>query len=347
MIKRIMVPLDGSHLAEQALPLAQSLASSFNSELLLAMAVPSGHYVNEVHEGILVEAGRLASEQYLDSTKMRLAGEGLRVSTAVRTARPHMAISSLCDQERVDMIVMTTHGRSGVTRWTMGSVADRVLRTTNTPVIMIHPKAHGAPPSEIGRVVVPLDGSELAEAALPVARQMAKTLKLSLHLVRVVVPPAAMFGGEYVPGAPAVLEELEVEAGQYLEKTTEVLKSAGFTVTAVVRTGTPAEVVLAEACEPGDLVVMSTHGRSGVDRWFLGSVADAIVRHGDIPVLVVRSWVTLDKMEYEETTPLAVAGIPPVIPVPNMTEHDEPVPAGNRQPARRGNRPDARGRQLR
>ena len=192
-----------------------------------------------------------------------------------------------------------------------------------------------------------LDGSELAEAALPLAQRMAKAMKAKVHLVRAVVPPTAIFGAEYLPGTLPVLEEMEAEARQYLETTAEKLRSTGLTTTVVVRTGIPAEVILAEACEPGDIVVMSTHGRSGVDRWFLGSVADAVVRHGDIPVLVVRSWVTLDKPEYSETTPLVVAGIPPVIPVPEMSDHEEPAAAGKGKPARRGNRPEARGRQLR
>jgi nucleotide-binding universal stress UspA family protein len=348
MIKRIMVPLDGSHLAEQALPLARTLASTFEAELLLTMAVVSGdHYVNEETEGMLAEAGRLASEQYLGATQQQLANEGFHVRTAVASARPHIAISSLCDLERVDLIIMTTHGRSGVTRWTMGSVADKVLRTTNTPLILIHPTPQGAPPSAIARIVVALDGSELAEAALPLAQRMAKAIKAKLHLVRAVVPPTAIFGAEYLPGTLPVLEEMEAEATRYLETTVEKLQSTGLTTTAIVRTGIPAEVILAEACEPGDIVVMSTHGRSGVDRWFLGSVADAVVRHGDIPVLVVRSWVTLDKTEYSEATPLVVAGIPPVIPVPEMSEQEEPAAAGKIKPARGSHRPEARGRQLR
>jgi nucleotide-binding universal stress UspA family protein len=348
MIKRIMVPLDGSQLAEQALPLARVLASTFKAELLLATAVGSpDHYVNEVNAGVLAEAGRLVSEQYLTTKEQQLADEGFHVRSAVAEARPHMAISSLCDRERVDLIVMTTHGRSGVTRWTMGSVADKVLRTTSTPVILIHPTAHGAPPSAIERIVVALDGSELAEAVLPLAQRMAKAMKANVHLVRAVVPPAVIFGAEYLPGTLPVLEDIESEARQYVEAVAGTLKSSGLTTTTEVRAGIPAEVILAEASQPGDLVVISTHGRSGVDRWFLGSVADAVVRHGDIPVLVVRSWVTLDKPEYAETTPLVVAGIPPVIPVPEMSELKEPAAAGKGKPPRRGNRPEARGRQLR
>jgi len=348
MIKRIMVPLDGSRLAEQALPLAGTLASAFAAELLIATATTtSDHHESDDRFGLLNEAGRLAAEQYLEATEQELGAKGFRVSTAISTGRPHIAISSLCDLERVDLVVMTTHGRSGVSRWTMGSVADKVLRTTNTPLILIHPTAHGSTPGTIGRVVVALDGSELAEAALPLGERFAHSVKVPMHLVRAVVPPSVIFGAEYLPGTLPVLEEMERDAARYLTEIAGKLRSMGLKVTGDIRTGIPAEVILAEANEPGDMIVLSTHGRSGVDRWFLGSVADAVVRHGDIPVLVVRSWVTLDKPEYEETTPLLVAGIPPVIPVPEMTEQAEPAVAGKAKPARRTNRPEARGRQLR
>jgi len=351
MIKRIMVPLDGSLLAEQALPLACTLASAFEAELLLTSAVHSsdqyGHYAGEENAGDLEEAGRLASEQYLSAREQQLAAEGFRVRIRTAPGRPPIVISSLCDLEGVDLVVMTTHGRSGVSRWTMGSVADKVLRTTDTPLILIHPTAHGTPPSSINRVVVALDGSELAEAALPLAQRMAKSLNAKVHLVRAVVPSSLVFGAEYLPGTLPILEDMETEAKEYLTTTAAKLRSKGLTVSAVVRTGIPAEAILAEATEAGDMVVMSTHGRSGVDRWFLGSVADAVVRHGDIPVLVVRSWVPLDKPQYEEATPLIVASIPPVIPVPAIHEHEEVVAAGKPRPAARTSRPEARGRQLR
>jgi len=344
MLKRIMVPLDGSRLAEQALPLASMLASALEAELLLVTATINSDRADDL--GPLNEASSLAAEQYLAATEQELGGRGFRVRTAMATGRPHIAISSLCDLDHVDLVVMTTHGRSGFSRWTMGSVADKVLRKTDTPLILIHPTADGAPPTEIDRIVIALDGSELAEAALPIAERLAKSLKATVHLVRVMVPPAVIFGAAYQSTLP-VLEEMESYARQYLKTTAEKLRSTGLTTTAAVRIGIPAEVILAEACQPGDIVVMSTHGRSGVDRWFLGSVADAVVRHGNIPVLVVRSWVTPDKPEYTETTPLIVAGIPAVIPVPVMSEREEPAVAGKGKPARRTNRPEARGRQLR
>jgi nucleotide-binding universal stress UspA family protein len=343
MIKRIMVPLDGSDLAEQALPLASTLASAYDADLLLAsVTVAVEHYDGE-DMGLLDEGGRLAAERYLATKQEDLTRKGVRVRATVGAGRPHIVISSLCDLEEVDLVVMTTHGRSGVSRWTLGSVADKVLRTTSTPLILIHPNLHHTPPSTVERIVVPLDGSERAEAALRLAEGMAKRTNAKLHLVRAVIPPAVVFGAEYLPGTLPALDQMETDARQYVETLAAGLNERGLTSTTEVRTGIPAEVILAEASEPGDLVVMSTHGRSGVDRWFLGSVADAVVRHGDIPVLVVRSWVALEKPEY--ATPLLVAGIPTVIPVPEMSERQAPTTSVKPKPVRGIHRPEAQGRQ--
>ncbi|MEO8456489.1 MAG: universal stress protein [Chloroflexota bacterium] len=358
MIKRILVPLDGSRLSEQALPLASTLAAKFGAELLIAHSTATGQHIEEDDNlGLLNEAGRLAGEQYLAATEQELSAKGLTVRSTLTRGRPHIAIARTCDLEGIDLVVMTTHGRSGVSRWTMGSVADKVLRTTSTPLILIHPTEHRAPISAIERIVVPLDGSELAEAALPYAEVLAKTLHTEMHLVRVIVPAAVLYAEEYLPGMLPVLEEMEADAREYLAHVSKRLRSKGLKVTAEFRTGVPAHEVLEEACQPTDMVVMSTHGRSGVDRWFLGSVADAVVRHGNIPVLVVRSWVTLAEPAEEEQDaeptqtlgeqPLIVTGIPPVIPVPVMHEHQEAVAASHGKPARRQHRPEARGRELR
>jgi len=343
MIKRIMVPLDGSDLAEQALPLASTLASIYDAELLLASVIVAVEHYDGEDLGLVDEGGRLAAERYLAAKEADLDRTSIRVKATVAAGRPHIVISSLCDLEEADLIVMTTHGRSGVSRWTMGSVADKVLRTTNTPLILIHPDLRRTPPSTVARIVVPLDGSELAEAALHLAERMAKSMNASLHLVRAVIPPAIIFGAEYLPGTLPLLNQMESEAKQYVEILAASLNERGLTTTTAVRTGIPTEVILAESSEPGDLVAMSTHGRSGVNRWFLGSVADAVVRHGDIPVLVVRSWVTLEKPEY--STPLVVAGLPVVIPVPEMSEREEPAAAAKPKPVRGIHQPEAQGRQ--
>jgi nucleotide-binding universal stress UspA family protein len=344
MIKRIMVPLDGSDLAEQALPLASTLASIYDAELLIASVIAAVEHYDGEDRGIVDEDGRLAAERYLAVKEADLDRKGVRVRATVAAGRPHIVLSSLCDLEEVDLVVMTTHGRSGVSRWTMGSVADKVLRTTDTPLILIHPSLHRTPPDTVKRIVVPLDGSELAEAALHLAERMAKRINASLHLIRAVIPPAVISGAEYLPGTLPVLDQIESDAKQYVETLAASLNERGLTATTEVRTGIPTEVILAEASEPGDLIAISTHGRSGVDRWFLGSVADAVVRHGDIPVLVVRSWVTLEKLEY--ATPLVVAGLPTLIPVPEMSEREEPAAGGKPKPERGIHRTEAQGRQT-
>jgi nucleotide-binding universal stress UspA family protein len=350
VIKRIMVPLDGSALAEQALPLACSLASTLEAEVVLAAAIEEhGHYADRRVTGPeadrRVGAERAAAETYLAKTETLVTREKVRVRSAVASGRPHIVISSLCDLKGIDLLVMTTHGRSGVSRWAMGSVADKVLRTTNTPLILIHPTTHGRPCRTIHRIVVPLDGSELAEAALPLAARLAESLSVAMHLVRAVVPPTVIYGAEFLPGTLPILEDMESGAREYITALAERERSKGILTTTEVRMGMAAEVILAEAGEPGDMVVLSTHGRSGVDRWFLGSVADAVVRHGDVPVLVVRSWVTPEKLEDVKAAPLVVAGIPPVIPPPVMSEVAADKGPRVRAPAARPRRPEG-GRKI-
>jgi nucleotide-binding universal stress UspA family protein len=338
-MKTIIVPLDGSALAEQALPLASTIAAKQNAELILTTAIKAGD--RWVDDGIVRqwEAEEQAGvEAYVRSTVDKLEEQGIRVRSHVDWGRPQIVIENVADREGADLIVMTTHGRSGVSRWTMGSVADKVLRTTNTPLILIHPTTHAPVLQTVQRIVVALDGSELAEAALPEAERFARTMNASILLVRAVVPPAILHGGEIVPGALPVLDELETEASQYLERTAERVRAHGVEVDLKVAAGIPAEVLLDVANDNGaDLIVMTTHGRSGLDRWMFGSVADAVVRHGELPVLVIRSWVSLSE-ERREAIP--VVG-DTVVPVPAMTETERPMATPqNHQTETRPHRPE-------
>lgn len=335
-MKTILVPLDGSELADQALPLASALASEVHAALVLAGAVsPPDRWIDSETSKHWEAEERSAAEAYLDSRAEDLRGRGLEVRTRAESGQPQVVISAVADEEGADLIVMTTHGRSGVSRWTLGSVADKVLRTTSTPLLLVHPTKRAPAPKAIERIVLALDGSSLAEAAIPDAEKFAHALGASLLLVRAVVPPGIVYGAEFVPGALAVLEELEAEARAYLQEIAEKVRARGLEVGTGVTVGLPAEVILDTAADNNaGMIVLSTHGRSGLDRWFLGSVADAVVRHGDLPVLVIRTWVSLAPGEQHEE-PL-MAGVSNVVPAPEFEEaspereapilHEEPRP---------------------
>jgi nucleotide-binding universal stress UspA family protein len=348
MFKRILVPLDGSPLAEQALPLAATLAGRLNGDIVLFSALAEDdHFGDSESAREAVAIGRAAAADYLARQKSVLTSGGIDVETRLSSGRPHSQIASACKQERIDLVVMTTHGRSGVARLTLGSVADKVLRTSSAPVILVHPTVDGPPVESIDRIIVALDGSELAEFALPVAEELARELGCEIKLVRAVLPPMAFYAAEYIPGPVTLIDLLEKDASEYVQKAAAAMRGKGLSVSGVTGMDNPAEFIHREA-RPGDLIVMTTHGRSGVDRWFLGSVADAVVRRGDIPVLLLPAWGVLQQRGSRKSgggrasTTLVPAG---------TSRHDtHPLAVKTRKPktpARRAERPEMRGRQFR
>jgi nucleotide-binding universal stress UspA family protein len=193
------------------------------------------------------------------------------------------------------LIAMSTHGRSGVTRWVLGSVTDKVLHATATPMLIVRPRdgaGAGAEP-KIETIIAPLDGSPLAEQALPHVVAVAKALRAKVTLVRVVPTTAYYLGMMDYPSA--VYQELidaeEEAAGKYLGEMAAKLRGEGVSIAAEkMGRGDAAGAILDLAVgSPNTLVAMTTHGRSGVGRWVLGSVADRVVRHAGAPVLLIRA----------------------------------------------------------
>ena len=318
---KIIVPLDGSELAEQALPLASAITTKHHAEILLTTAISHGdRWIDNGVAGQVEAEEQAAVGRYLQSVIDKLKERRVRASMHVEWGRPHTVIGNAADREDADVIVMTTHGRSGISRWTLGSVADKVLRTLSTPLILIRPTTGAPPPNSVKRIAVPLDGSTLAEAALPEAERLARTMEGSLLLVRAVVPAALVYGGEALPGALPVLEDLEAEAKEYLERVAERIRKRGVKAGVAVAVGVPAGVILELAGDNGaNLVVMTTHGRSGLDRTAFGSVADAVVRRGELPVMMIRSWAGLAEGGRRD---IPVAGNV-VVPPPELTETEQ------------------------
>jgi nucleotide-binding universal stress UspA family protein len=189
---------------------------------------------------------------------------------------------------------MATHGRSGINRWMMGSVAEKVLRGTTNPLFLV--RAHeggGAPDGEamLKSIMVPLDGSALAESVLPTVIDVAKNLDLEVILCRAYeLAASAYYGSEdYLPKYDDMLRELKAEVEGYLAKMVAAVQAEGVSkVSSVALEGDSAEEIIRFArSQPHALVAMCTHGRSGVSRWLLGSVTERVVRHSDDPVLVV------------------------------------------------------------
>ncbi|MBI4201846.1 MAG: universal stress protein [Chloroflexi bacterium] len=289
MFKRILVPLDGSLLAEQVLPLVQAIAEPLHSAVELLTVIAPGTLYDE----------RLGKEQVFHNALAKIAGEleahHIRTTYKVVEGDPAQEIISEAERAPDTIIAMSTHGRSGVGRWALGSVADRVARHATAPALIVHPQTSYVAAPRLATAIAPVDGSELAEQALPVARELAKALSLSLVLVRAVPLPVLISDAQY--GAALgnyyqdVLDMNQQQAEEYMDRATAAQKAAGIeNVNGIVSIGSPTRVILDVISEmPGSITIMTSHGRSGPSRWVLGSVADHIIRASDRPVLLVHS----------------------------------------------------------
>ncbi len=277
------MPLDGSELAEAALPYAKTLAEKFGATLLLVRVVDI-----DAPAEIAADA-----RDYLARVGKEI---GLAVDIVVRYGDPAAEIVDLVLELPEAMITMTTHGRSGIGRWLFGSVADRVVRTAGVPVFLIRSSMPQRDPGDIRSILLPVDGSPLAEAAVPYATELARRFRATIHLVRVAETPEIYSLLSVPAGAPASAEVLNQLAQQlvesaesYVKELAERLRSEGLPVEAHVLEGIAPEQLLAFERErqPG-IVVMATHGRSGLSRIVLGSVAERLLREGTVPLLLIR-----------------------------------------------------------
>jgi nucleotide-binding universal stress UspA family protein len=293
----ILVPLDGSPLAEQALPYAQALLAP-GAELTLLDVVEEPEPVHGMSGRLLVpveDAQRMLEHQaheYLQKVEATLRGAQTRVRLEVARGDPAVEILRVAAEQGVALIAMTTHGRGALERWIFGSVADRVARSSPVPVLLVRPSDREPQPVVIRRLVVPLDGSPLAEEALPPAQTLAKRLGVPIHLITVIdimrLIPAEL--GPVVAFDAAVYEEtlsqLDAGAAALLAEISQRLDHAGLRTSSAVAHGSPFATI-ADAVHDGDLIVMTSHGRSGVQRWLLGSVAEKLVQEAPVPVVLV------------------------------------------------------------
>jgi nucleotide-binding universal stress UspA family protein len=297
-LRRILVGLDGSPLAETILDLVRALAQRLGADVVLfhAIHVPEAVGAAEQGPGLdeVIEQERARARAYLDRAAARAAGRGYGVQSVVRVGDAAREIVGWAARERIDLIALATHGRSGMQRWIYGSVADAVLHATTTPLLLFRPVAGGAAAApDVRRVVVPLDGSLLAEGALPTASALARALDAPLVLVRVVEFVGLAFGADPLAGPyldyQGILAVLRKDAERYLEEAAAHLRGKGLAVEIRAPVGIPADTITALAREEaGTLVVLSTHGRSGWRAVVLGSVARRVALLASGPVLVMR-----------------------------------------------------------
>lgn len=303
MEHQILVPLDGSETANAALPHAAALARGLGRGLALLRVIPSvGTLERMVWPTGVALANPIGLEETLAQARADLRAcaaawqaADLPVTTEVRQGDPAVTILTCAEQRPdVDLIAMTTHGRGGVGRWLLGSVAERVLAHTPVPLLLVRAPAATPPPTVAYRtILVPLDGSVAAELALGEAARVARATGARLLLLTVTLSPAmiAEIGMDAVWLTSAFAQQ-DQELAAALDATVRRVAAPDLEVRTAIRTGDPAtEILAACAAEHADLIVMSTQGRSGLDRVLLGSVALKVVRHASLPVLLVRALI--------------------------------------------------------
>ena len=297
MYTRMLIPLDRSQTAEQVLPYVRFLAKGLaipvelleviDPDALAGFANPEqGRYLDT-----LLTERTASSRAYLQTVAGSLQGSDVR--TLVQTGKPEDVLIEHAAADKDALIVMASHGRSGIQRWLLGSVADKVLHGATNHVLLIHASDTGETSGEavLKKVLVPLDGSSLAEQVLPYVMDLARSLGLEVILTRAYALPPAASPEDYGTYTEQFLSRLEIDAREYLAEKVEDLRRKGIkNVSSVVGLGYGAGEIIKLAREtPDNFVAMCTHGRSGIRRWVLGSVTERVVRHCGDPVLIIRA----------------------------------------------------------
>jgi len=294
MYKKILVPLDGSKLAEITLDYTAELIKR-----LPGVEVDLLHVYNP-RESAMAPMYKAYIEQAVDTIRKRSADAGPKVNGELAVGNPADKILHFSNKHKTDLIIMATHGRSGINRWAMGSITYKVMRSGKKPVCLIRAgikektiieKASGH------TVLVPLDGTRRAESVLPYVERLVKQIgadKMEVVLLMACAPPK--ISSDYPSAMPLTWEEhvereqiqCKLVTGPYLAEVSKRLKNVGLRVQVVIPLGKPAkEIVKYAEKNESSLIAMSTHGRSGISRWAYGSIAEQVMLGTLTPVLMV------------------------------------------------------------
>jgi len=304
----MLVPLDGSELAEVVFTCVKELAGRLDLDvILLHVYGPTAHEFAPMHRAYIEQAAETIkhqSQEVQQKTGVQPGSKPIEVRGELAVGYPAEEILRYADENTIDLILMATHGRSGIKRWTMGSVVDKVLRASKVPVLLVRAGIPDETPYDQWpkkTTLVPLDGSELAESVLPHVEALAKqrgTEPVDVVLLRVCEPPTtpAYYAPE-LTGVPlnwGEYEQQEMAKGRqvaqaYLAKVEKQFKDKNIGVRSKVLQGKAAdEIVDYVNKNPFHLIVMATHGRSGLSRWVYGSVAENVLQGVSSPILLVR-----------------------------------------------------------
>ncbi len=284
MITKILDPLDGSQLSECALEPAVTLARQPGAEMLLVRVPVADTFGFTISEARQIEL-RYETQDYLETICEANKQPGLIMHTQLIEGDVAGAIVDTAASEQADLIIMSTHGYSGLTRWVLGSVTEKVLRSAPCPVLAVRAVR------QIRKILITLDGSDLAEDALEPGLSLAQGLGAEISLLRVVphLTPDTKLEEVERGLSRRSQNDLIDEAKEYLQARVARYARSGLEIKADVRTGSVADNILEYVEVFGiDLIGMATHGRTGLKRWVYGSVTAKVLRGASCSMLVIR-----------------------------------------------------------
>lgn len=297
MFSRILIPLDMSETAEQTLAYVKQLLWSNQTRLILVSVVDQGIQTRSdflsrkaLFPNLAPET-ESAFEAYLEEIVEALRKSQYRASAYVMNGDPATCIVDIANELDADLIAMAPHGRGQIARAMIGSVSDKVIRSTNRPVLLVRDLETDPTPGKVTRILVPLDGSVHAEHVLHHAKEIAHQRGAEIMLLRTVEPLSAVernvLRKDDIDPTDAE-SQLRLEAEAYLHKFHEQLLADRFNATYEVHIGPAADAILDAAGRDVDLIVMSSHGLTSDARWAVGSVATAVLNRATCPILIER-----------------------------------------------------------
>jgi nucleotide-binding universal stress UspA family protein len=289
MYKKILVPLDGSNAAEIVIPYVEELAAKLGAEIIAVSVYESSDDKSHLHRYYL--------ERIVDQMRHRInesyPGMEIRIHSEVLQGKPAQQLLQYTDKANVSLIAMSSYGSSGRETKLIGNIATKVLWSTKRPVLLIRTPATDAAIKQkrlVKKILVPLDGSKTGETIIECAEVLAGALGAELILFQVLEPLRIVAGFETVAphSIPEGEESIKASARAYLNGVEQPLREKGIKTSTAIVWGSAAERIIEYAEANTDLVTISSHGRSGVGRWVLGSVTEKVLQVGDKPVLVAR-----------------------------------------------------------
>jgi nucleotide-binding universal stress UspA family protein len=295
MFKSILIPLDGSHLAEAALPAAASLAEKLNAPVTLLHVIEQNAPDAVHHERHLTRTEE--AETYLKNLVKQSFPAGIKANWHVHSAEVTDVPASIVEHTgefKPDLVIMCAHGRGGIRDLLFGRIALQVVAKGRTPLLLLQPTTSEQKPFSLRRILLPLDSESIHDDSLPIAKHLAKAYGAELYLLCVIPTYGTLAGEEaaassLLPGtASALLDIKENQAKEHMQGHLNELISEGFRTSAEIARGDPAQTIVNVAeRSKSDLIVLSTHRHAGLDAFWARSVSPNVARRTRIPILLI------------------------------------------------------------